>query len=260
MDIVTMLSGGFLGFLGAVVVGLFCYLFYFMNESKHKYLLVINSYNEKGGKVTESRKARKEVHKELGSVYVLPDYEKTNRMYVPDVGTIHEYPIIGNMFRKVIVFLTYRDGAYAPMSDEIKHIEKVKVIKERDILDSKTGKPTGKKQYYVDYVDVETWIAKPAKTSLRQFHLYADSVVLENFKNEKSWWEKHGGIVLAMSMIVMTVILCIMMLVLTAENADKVVTLLPQAADQVAARTAELLAQQNVSTQSGVLPLIPTGN
>lgn len=259
MDIVSILSGGFLGFLAAVVFAMAIYLYWFMQESKNKYLLIVNSYNDLGGKTVEILKARKEVNKELGSCYVLPKYEKTNRMYAPDVGTIHEYPITGDIFRKFAVFLTYRDGTYSPMVDEIKAKEKVKYIREEDIIDQKTGAPSGKKRFVIDEKEIETWATKPAKSSMRQFHLYADSMVLENFRDEQSWLQKYGPLVLGMSMVLGAVVLCVMMLILTAENADKIVTLLPQASEQIAARTAEIIAQQNETTQGGIIPLIPSG-
>lgn len=254
MDVVSLMIGGFLGGLGLTILGVGAWLIWMMMEQKKKYLIFVKNFVQGGSSYWETHKAQKILHPKLGMVYDVRKYKGTAKQYIPDMLESNEYPIMGHQFRKIGVCVAYKDGVFTPMKDDPMVTENQRFIKIVQYEDAKTGKVELRPVTHEKPVDI--YVCRPLKSSMRAFAIHADTIVREEFKETQGWWDKYGGFVVAGFVIMAAIVISVLMMVFSQQHAETLASMAPFA-DQVAARTAEFLANTTEQTQQGILPLMP---
>lgn len=261
MDVITLILGAFFGFIATFLLGSGIFLFWWMNETKYRYYVIQKNFTQ-GSMVVKVYKARKTMLPELGEVYELKTHKGSTDRFVPVFGTSAEVPVQGSTIQKTAVFVAYRDGVHTPMADYPFQTEKRKVIKYEPLLDPKTGEPlkdengnfiVNKKKPKVVEEEALVFVTKPLKQSMRHFAIYADGQLNKEFAEAKGWWDKYGAMVMFGFIVMAGVVISVLMMVFSQQHAETLASMAPFA-DQVAARTAEMLAN---TTATGGLPLAP---
>lgn len=230
--------GGFC--LGVFAIGIVVLVFFLKMRNTHLFAI---RHIHKGGSFTIERVVgRPMLHPKLGEVYYVSSLKAQKRQYIPIFGRSLELPLRGGM-QRYFVPLAYYNNTYAPESVQtmVKDMgERIEIVQ-----DAITKKPVAK----IIKEEIERPIIKPLAQSMRQFHLFNDAAINDEYKADKSWIEQWGPWIGAALIIFVALIFAVMVMVFGMQAASNMPSL-ETFSETVAARTAEILGNQSNTTNA----------
>ena len=171
----SMLTGIIYGVFGTtlavIIVGVIVIVLMISNRKKFNKLIRIKNWTA-GKPQVETHYAQLKKHPKLGDIYYIPALKKQDRHYIQYFGSEFEYPT--NKSNISYVPVTYFGKQYSPefYSAHEKQENEVLELLETQAIDGKLIKEWQKIKKEID-----TFIIKPTKSSMRQFNLATDILI-----------------------------------------------------------------------------------
>lgn len=211
----SMLTGIIYGVFGTTlaVVLVIVLIIVLMISNRKKFNKMIRIKNWTAGKPkVETYFAQLRKHPKLGDVYYIPALKKQDRHYIQYFGSEFEYPT--NKGDISYVPVTYFGKQYSPEFYSAHEKRENEVLELVDTV-SKDGKPI--KQWQKIKKEIDTFIIKPTKSSMRQFNLATDILIKDEYQIGSTWWDKYGMMVISLGMLTITMVVCVMMIIMTVQ-------------------------------------------